>query len=131
MIYDDWVTDIDHLETLESKIRNNVPGCRRSPRLDPNSITRTGKDRISNGYSINALLIFKPPKASNTDPMSRSAIDTIDIQVRGSGQDRNAVVAGSNVDVVNLHVMRRTNLDPVGVRAISRSPNANACNLKI
>lgn len=63
--------------------------------------------------------------------MTRSAIDTIDIQVRGSGQDRNAVVAGSNVDVVNLHVMRRTYLDPVGVRAISRSPNANACNLKI
>ena len=131
LIYDDWVSDIDHLEILESKIRNSVPWRRRSPCLDTNPIARTGKDRVPNWYFINALLIFKPPKASNADPMTRSALDTIDIQVGGSWQDRDAVVAGSNEDVVNLHVVRRANLDPVGVRAIFRSPNTDTCNLKI
>lgn len=63
--------------------------------------------------------------------MARSTLHIVDIQIGGSWQDRDAVVAGSYVNVVDLHVVWWTYLDSVSVRAISGSHNPDACDVEV
>lgn len=130
MVNDDGVVDVLHHYIL----KHEVPSCHVGgvfPRLDPHTVRGAGDGAVPYTHTDDVLLVLVPPQAADADAMSRAALDLGDSDVGAAVTEGDAVVAGADDGLGDLHVGRPADVNAVGVGAVPRCPYGEGLDLDV
>lgn len=117
MVDDDGVEHFLHDDIFVSEVTASHL-IRFLPRLDPESIGGSRQLTVLEIEVGNILIVFELPKASDADPMTRTAPDIGDVEPSVGLTDGDTVISRSYVGVGDLGVVGKTYVDTIGVGTV-------------
>ena len=129
LINEDRIVNIVHDKILEMYIRSNSRRGSR-PCFDSNTILCIAKGATNYFNSWNWLFILVLSKTSNADTMARSTSYLVNSNILGSITNGDAIVTCSNIGIGDGDARWTSDVDSIGVRAISRCSYGNMLDLQ-
>ena len=129
LINEDRIGNIVHDNILEMYIKSSSRWGSK-PCFDSNTIRCTAKGATNYSNSWNWLFILVLSKISNADTMARSTSYLVNSNILGSITNGDAIVTCSNIGIGDGDARRMSDVDSIGVRAISGCSNGNMLDLQ-
>ena len=128
LINEDRIGNIVHDNILEMYVRSNSRRGSR-PCFYSNTILCTAKGATNYSNSWNWLFILVPSKTSNANTMARSTSYLVNSNILGSITNGDAIATCSNIGIGDGDARWMSDVDSIGVRAISGCSDGNILDL--